>query len=108
MRTQDALRQFVKRSVFQASIWAIANKSSFSLSFPEEWSWQIIDGQWRLFWTTICEAAKAGQKLIKIGLSPSKKICFICFNESPLKVMKNVFYFILQALLVLQIFKYLS
>ena len=24
-------------------------------------------------------------------LSPSKKIGFICFNESPLKMMKNVF-----------------
>ena len=91
MRTQDALRQLVKRSVFQDSIWAIANKSSFSLPFPEKWRWQIIDEQWKLFWTIICEVAKAGQKLIKIGLSPSKKICFIYFNESPLKVMKNVF-----------------
>ena len=30
----------------------------------------------------------------KVGLSPSKKNCFICFNESPLKMMKNAFYFI--------------
>ena len=28
-------------------------------------------------------------RFIKAGLSPSKKILFICFNESPLKVMKN-------------------
>ena len=37
-----------------------------------------------------------------------KKICFICFNESPLKLMKNAFYFILNTLLVLKIFKFLS
>ena len=29
----------------------------------------------------------------KVGLSSSKKIPFICFNECPLKVMKNAFYF---------------
>ena len=35
-------------------------------------------------------------KSFKVGLSPSKKICFICLNESPFKMMKNVFYFILK------------
>ena len=45
---------------------------------------------------------------IKAGLSPSKKVFFICFNNSPSKVMKNVFYFILKALFVLKIFKLLS
>ena len=43
---------------------------------------------------------------IKIGLSPSKKNCVICFIESPLKVMKNAFYFILKAPFVLEIFKF--
>ena len=42
---------------------------------------------------------------IKVGLSPSKKNYFICFNESPLKMMKNAFYFILKAPFVL---KYLN
>ena len=27
----------------------------------------------------------------KVGLSPSQKICFICFNESHSKIMKNAF-----------------
>ena len=44
----------------------------------------------------------------KVGLSPSKKICVICFIESPLKMIKNAFYFILKALFVLKIFKFLS
>ena len=33
---------------------------------------------------------------------------FVCFNDSPSKVMKNAFYFILKALFVLKIFKFLS
>ena len=43
--------------------------------------------------------------VIKVRLPPSKKIHVICFIESPLKMMKNVFYFILKAFLVLMTFK---
>ena len=31
------------------------------------------------------------KKVFKVALSPSKKKCFIRFNESPLKMMKNTF-----------------
>ena len=34
-----------------------------------------------------------------------KENFFICFNDSPSKIMKNIFYFILKALFVLKIFK---
>ena len=44
---------------------------------------------------------------IKVRLSPSKKICVVCFIESPLTMMKNAFYFIIKALFVLKIFKFL-
>ena len=44
----------------------------------------------------------------KVGLSSSKKIRVICLIESPLKIMKNAFYFILRALSVLKIFEFLS
>ena len=37
---------------------------------------------------------------IKVELSPSKKIIFIYFNDSPLKIIKKAFYFILKALFV--------
>ena len=37
-----------------------------------------------------------------------KKNCVICLIESPLKIMKHAFYFILKALLVLKIFRFLS
>ena len=45
---------------------------------------------------------------IKVGLSPSKKICVIGLIGSPSKKMTNPFYFILKALLVLKVFKFLS
>ena len=45
---------------------------------------------------------------LNVELSPSKKICVLCLIESPLKMIKNVFYFILKALFVLKIFKFLS
>ena len=48
------------------------------------------------------------EKVFKVGLSPSKRISVICLIESPLKMMKNAFYFTSKALFVLKIFKFLS
>ena len=47
------------------------------------------------------------KNFLKAGFSPSKKVCFIFFNDSPLNMMKNAFYFIIKALFVLKIFKIL-
>ena len=44
---------------------------------------------------------------VKVGLSPSKKMCVICFTESPSETIKNAFSLILKALFVLKIFKFL-
>ena len=44
----------------------------------------------------------------RVGLSPPKKICAICFIWNPLKIMNNAFYFILKAFFVLKILKFLS
>ena len=46
--------------------------------------------------------------LFKVGLSSSKKSSVNCLIESPLKMMKNAFYFILKTLFVLKLFKFLS
>ena len=45
---------------------------------------------------------------LKVRLSPSKKFCVIFLIESPLKMMKNTFYFILKTLFVPKIFTLLS
>ena len=40
----------------------------------------------------------------KVGISTSKKIIFLYFNESPLKMIKNAFYFMLKTFFVLEMF----
>ena len=57
-------------------------------------------------WHSI-RAFKIFQELVKSESHLTKKICFICLNEDPLKTMKNAFYFILKALFVLKIIKFL-
>ena len=46
--------------------------------------------------------------LLKVGLLTSKLFIIICFIDSPSKLMKNAFYFILKALFVLKILKFMS
>ena len=46
--------------------------------------------------------------LLKADSHLPKKICFICFNESPLKKMKTAFYFILKAYFVHNLFEFKS
>ena len=45
---------------------------------------------------------------LKVGLSLSKRVRFICFNEKPLKMTNTAYYIMLKALFVLKIFKFLS
>ena len=45
--------------------------------------------------------------LLKSDSDLPKEIYCICFIESPLKMMQNAFYFILKALFVLKIFKFM-
>ena len=46
--------------------------------------------------------------LLKSDSHLPKNFVFICFNESPLKIMKNAFHSILKALFVFKIIKFLS
>ena len=45
---------------------------------------------------------------IKVGLAATKTLAFICFNESPLRMWKNAYYFALKTLVVFEIFTFLS
>ena len=49
-----------------------------------------------VFWKR--ELKEKHSLVVKVGLSRSKKNCFICIKKSPLKKMKNAFYFILKPL----------
>ena len=45
--------------------------------------------------------------ILKLETQLPKKKCFICFHESPLKMMKNAFHFILKPLFVFKISEFL-
>ena len=45
---------------------------------------------------------------VKVRLLPSKSCIFIYFSESPLKMMKNAFNFMLKAVFVLKVFAFMS
>ena len=51
---------------------------------------------------------KCFMELLKSASHPPKKIIFIYFNKSPLKMMRNAFYFTLKALFVLKTFTFSS
>ena len=56
----------------------------------------ILSSQEMLLKAAVIERNNLQQTVLKVGLSPSKKIGLICFNESPLKMVQNAFYFILK------------
>ena len=56
----------------------------------------------------VIRVASRVDEYLKVGLSTSKKICLICFNESPQKNDEKYFYFIWKVLFVLKIYKFLS
>ena len=69
--------------------------------------WNTNQLLYRLSYFLCCHSQDIQDGEFKVGLSSSNKTCFTCFNESLLK-RKNAFYFILKALFVLKIFKFLS
>ena len=54
------------------------------------------------------QSAISTENSLNLDTHLPKIFYFICFIESPLKMIKNAFYFILKAFLVLRIFKFLS
>ena len=59
-------------------------------------------------WRELTEQDGTFGALLKLDSQLLNKIIFVCFNESPLKMMENAFYFIIKALSVLKVFKCLS
>ena len=72
--TQHALVQHVRRAVYQGALcWGQALHVQPDLPCPTEWGWQKTSaGQFKPLWTTLPEAAKICNELIKCGC---KKCC---------------------------------
>ena len=67
--TQAALREHIKRAVYQGGhIWGQAYLSSSRLPDPSQWGWtKNSDKQWAPKWTTLLEASQSCQELLKCG-----------------------------------------
>ena len=71
--TAAALLEHTKRAAFQAGyilVQCLIPKPS--VPSPGDWGWEKWDGQWRVVWTTLPDAAKACYELISCTC---KKIC---------------------------------
>ena len=73
--TLHALEQHVQRAVYQAEhIWGQLLIGEPEVSSPDSWGWKRVadDATWTPCWTTLPEAAKSCQELLKCGC---KKAC---------------------------------
>ena len=77
-------------------------------------SWQnIVDLKFIYNYIVRIHLLKCSMKRWKVvqtqgGTLLFQKYCFTCFNDSPLKMIKDAFYFILKTFFILKIFKLLS
>ena len=60
------------------------------------------------YYCIISGSSKTEAINLKPGPHLPNNFLFISFNESPLKMMENAFYFILKALFILKIFTFMS
>lgn len=72
--TLDALKLHIQRAVYQASYcWAQSLSKDAMLPDPNEWwGWKSQDSLYEVVWTTLPEASKKCQELIRCGCNPEK------------------------------------
>ena len=98
--------------IFMAYIGATKCLKVAATDMRRKWSRRLVQ---RKFWLDMTRSllvrlilSKKVQYLLWSWTFTFQKLCVICFIESPLKVIKDAFYFILKALFVLKIFKFLT
>ena len=70
--TSAALRQHVKRAVYQTGIsWSDMTILARRLQSPSDWGWIKTDGRWNVHWTDLPQASKACRQLVRCGCSSS-------------------------------------
>ena len=71
---KDALLQHVKRSIYQAGIWAISDDHQQNTPSPDMFGWKKEDGCWVPVWLTLPEVSRSWE-LVKCSC---KAQCFRC------------------------------
>mgnify|MGYP001291673671 CR=1 FL=1 len=70
--TEAALKEHVKRAAYQGGhVWGQSLVPMQTLPSPEHWGWSKVDQGWIPFWTSLPEASKSCQELIKCGCKKS-------------------------------------
>lgn len=65
--TQAALRQHIKRAMYQAHVWNLALVIRPQLPSPSDWGWVNSDDGWQPLWTTLPEASQSCYELLHCG-----------------------------------------
>ena len=69
---QAALEKHIKRAAYQAGqVWGQALVSIQEL--PAEWGWHLCSDGWKPIWTTLPEASKACNELIRCGCKQARR-----------------------------------
>ncbi|WAR30058.1 LOW QUALITY PROTEIN: hypothetical protein MAR_003626 [Mya arenaria] len=77
--THCALVQHILRAVFQSgNIWGQMVLKNPPLPSPSEWGWIKRDGKWSPLWSTIAEASKGCQELIKCNCKSQRSMRCKC------------------------------
>ena len=80
---------------------------TYASSVWQVFDWYILESDYNYELKSLTQRRISFNYVFLKSDSHLSKKKIICFNESPLKMMKNALYFILEALFVLKIFKFL-
>ena len=90
------------------SNWVISSSSSSLRLEMDRFELTISYSAWKSLKRSFSSKIFALMSFLKSDSHLPKKNRFICFNDSPSKIMKNAFYFILKVLFVLKILTFSS
>ena len=72
---KDALLQHVKRSIYQAGIWATSHDHQQNIPSPDRFGWKKEDGCWAPVWLTLPEVSRSCQELVKCSCKAQCSRC---------------------------------
>ena len=81
--TQSALQQHMKRAAYQAGhVWGQSLVAIQEFPSPEDWGWQTANDEWTPTWSTLPEASKSCQELIRCACKEACRGLCKCHKAS--------------------------
>ena len=72
---KDALLQHVKRSIYEAGIWATSDDQQLNIPSPDRFGWKKEDGCWVPVWLTLPEVSRSCRELVKCSCKTQCSRC---------------------------------